>query len=186
MEPFILHGVLNKNIINHFLSYIDNLDWDDYVERQKKSFTHRQTKTIPIIFDKSFNFQHFNPHYTENYNLFQEQISVIEKIIDESVGEKGKIFRAILVLLPSKKLIPPHIDIVGKSLEIGKRCHVAIQTNEDCLFTVGDETKHLSVGEIWEIDNCGQEHSVSNLGETDRIHLIIDWVSESFLLSHKI
>lgn len=183
--PFILHGTLDSEVVDSIRSKIKDSDWDVFVERQKKSFTHRLTKTIPIIFDKTFNFQHLNAHYTENYDLFKSEISTIDDEIKKNVGVEGYIMRAILVLLPKNSKIPPHVDIVGKSLEIGRRCHIAIQTNENCFFTVGNETKNLKCGEIWEIDNCGREHSVSNLGDTDRIHLIVDWVSNDDLENFK-
>jgi hypothetical protein len=44
---------------------------------------------------------------------------------------------------------------------------------------VGEDKRNLKLGEIWEINNDKKEHSVDNLGETDRIHLIVDWVEES-------
>jgi hypothetical protein len=33
----------------------------------------------------------------------------------------------------------------------------------------------MKEGEIWEINNDDKYHSVENRGETDRIHLLIDW-----------
>ena len=63
------------------------------------------------------------------------------------------------------------------------RGHVAIQTNENCFFTVGDEKKNLRLGELWEINNDKKKHSVDNFGNNDRIHLIVDWVQSSLLKS---
>jgi hypothetical protein len=51
-ETFINHGKIE---VDNFLKIIDenNLDWDEYSDRQNKYNTeHVHTKTIPIIFDK--------------------------------------------------------------------------------------------------------------------------------------
>ena len=43
------------------------------------------------------------------------------------------------------------------------------------MFTIEDEIKNLKIGEIWEINNSEKLHGVSNEGDEDRIHLIVDW-----------
>ena len=43
---------------------------------------------------------------------------------------------------------------------------------------VGDEIIQMKQGEIWEIDNANKVHSVNNDGNTDRIHLLIDYQIE--------
>jgi hypothetical protein len=75
---------------------------------------------------------------------------------------------------------------VGFSLVICRRIHIPIQTNEDCFFTVGDDKRNLRLGELWEINNDKQKHSVDNFGNTDRIHLIVDWIEESLFETYDI
>jgi hypothetical protein len=111
--------------------------------------------------------------------LFEDEILKIEEKIKSSTGENGKIMRALLVNLTAGKSIVPHVDTVGFTLVLCRRIHIPIQTNENCFFTVGGDKRNLKLGEIWEINNDKKEHSVDNLGETDRIHLIVDWVEES-------
>ena len=53
-----------------------------------------------------------------------------------------------------------------------------ISPNKDCFFTVGEVTKNLKEGYVWEINNNGRRHGVANEGETDRIHLIVDWLKK--------
>jgi hypothetical protein len=177
-ETFINHGKIDvENILK--IIEVNNLDWDEFTDRQKKYNTvHRHTKTIPIIFDKSFNFDSFKIIPTNHYSLFQEEISKIETIIKFNTKENGKIMRALLVNLPSGKLIPFHIDS-GFTLASCRRIHIPIQTNKNCFFTVGNDKRNLKLGELWEINNDKIQHSVENLGETDRIHLIVDWVEQS-------
>ena len=178
-DTFILHGKIDVQPIIKIIEE-NNLDWDEYTDRQNRFNTeHIHTKTIPIIFDKSFNFNHLNIIPTEHYPLFKDEILKIENVIRENTKEEGKIMRALLVKLTAEKSIRPHVDIVGFSLVVCRRIHIPIQTNDDCFFTVGDDKRNLKLGEVWEINNDKQKHSVDNLGKTDRIHLIVDWVEES-------
>jgi hypothetical protein len=177
-DTFHLHGKIDIEPILKIISD-NNMDWDEYTDRQKKYLAHTHTKTIPIIFDKSFNFNHLKIIPTEHYQLFEEEILKIEEKIKSSTGENGKIMRALLVNLTAGKSIVPHVDTVGFTLVLCRRIHIPLQTNEKCFFTVGGDKRNLKLGEIWEINNDKKEHSVDNLGETDRIHLIVDWVEES-------
>jgi hypothetical protein len=186
IETFIKHGDYNtKNILK--IIEENNLDWDEFPDRQRRyGSEHVHTKTIPIIFDKSFNFNHLKIIPTSHYPLFEEEISKIEDIIKNNTGENGKIMRALLVKLTAGKSIRPHIDTVGFSLVICRRIHIPIQTNDNCFFTVGNDRRNLKLGELWEINNDKQNHSVDNFGDEDRIHLIVDWIEESLLKKHDI
>lgn len=178
-DTFLLHGKINISPILEIIE-INNLNWDEFTERQKRfDSEHVHTKTIPIIFDKSFNFNHLKIIPTNLYPLFENELSKIENDIKLSTGENGKIMRALLVKLTAGESIRPHVDSVGFSLVICRRIHIPIQTNDNCFFTVGDDRRNLKLGELWEINNDKKRHSVENLGETDRVHLIVDWVEQS-------
>lgn len=178
-DTFLLHGKINVNSIIKIIQH-NNLNWDAYTDRQERfKIAHGNTKTIPIIFDKSFNFDHLKIIPTEHYPLFKDELSKIENVIRESTKENGKIMRALLVKLTAGTSIPPHVDTVGFSLVLCRRIHIPIQTNDECIFTVSNEKRNLKVGEVWEINNDKQTHSVDNFGKTDRVHLMVDWVEES-------
>lgn len=178
-DTFLFHGKIDVDPIIKIITD-NNLGWDEYTERQNKRGTeHLYTKTIPIIFDKSFNFNHLKIIPTENYPLFIDEISKIEEQIKSNTGESGKIMRALLVKLTAGKSIRPHVDTVGFSLVVCRRIHIPIQTNDLCYFTVGDDKRNLKLGELWEINNDKKMHSVENKGDIDRIHLIVDWVENS-------
>ena len=185
-DTFIFHGNIDVGPIKKIIED-NNLSWDEYTDRQNRYGTeHVHTKTIPIIFDKSFNFNHLKLVPTENYPLFKDEISKIENVIRENSGENGMIMRAILVKLTANKSIRPHKDVVGYSLVLCRRIHIPIETNDECFFTVENDRRNLKVGELWEINNDKKEHSVDNLGNTDRIHLIVDWIEESLLKRYDI
>jgi len=143
------------------------LDWDNYTYRQKTYRVHSQTKTIPLIWDEKLQGEII---YHSEYPYFKEFLQSLP------LG-KGYLQSAILINLPAGKSIPLHID-AAPFFKKFKRIHIPLITNKDCLFTVGEETRHLKQGEIWEIDNDNQHHSVVNGGTTDRIHLLIDFYQE--------
>ena len=82
-----------------------------------------------------------------------------------------------MVNLKSQKSIPDHIDN-SPSLDICKRIHIPIITNNKVFFNVGGERINLKKGEMWEINNTKKTHAVENNSRFDRVHLIIDWVTE--------
>jgi quercetin dioxygenase-like cupin family protein len=176
-RAFKNYGKINIEPFKKILSEYE-FDWSEFDFRQNRGHTHKETKCIPILFDESFSIE--KKTATKHYELFKEQILKIENHLREIIEEDGQIFRAILVNLPKGKSIPPHIDS-GESLVVPRRIHIAIQTNQNCFFTVGDLVKNLKEGEIWEIDNAGKMHSVSNEGDHDRIHLIVDFLNNEYL-----
>ena len=148
--------------------------WDDYIFRQKTYNVHKHTKTIPLIFDEDF--KHKNPSYHFDYNKYENDIKKFKKIFIKKLS-KGYIIRAILVNLLAEKKIPEHID-KGFSLNVCKRIHIPIITNNKVFFNVGGEKINLKKGEMWEINNSKKIHSVENNSKYDRVHLIIDWITE--------
>jgi hypothetical protein len=102
----------------------------------------------------------------ELYNIVLPIIGELERQHD---GTHGRVF---LAKLPAKKAITPHADW-QEYLLVSRRNHIPVITNANVHFTVGDETKVMAAGEVWEINNS-KVHSVVNDGEDDRVHLIID------------
>lgn len=184
MRNFKNYGKID---ISGFLEVFNSqkLDWDEFDFRQKKFHVHKETKCVPLIFSEeqygAFSSSENDVEkmtegsQTKNYPFFKKELDKIETHLKKIIDEDGYVFRAILVNLPAGNKVHPHID-KGKSFRVPRRIHLPIQTNPNCFFTVGDVTKNLKLGELWEINNNGIMHSVSNEGETDRVHLILDWV----------
>ena len=162
---------IDVSMFKHKLHEIEN-DWDEFNWRQETFEVHQQTKTVPLIFDKDFRIN--NPTYHINYNVFESQMEDLKDVYKEKIGP-GYIIRAILVMLPAKSAIAPHID-KGTSLTLCVRTHIPLVTHKDVLFNIDNEEKHLKEGEIWEINNAHKYHSVINKSNKDRIHLIVDWI----------
>lgn len=88
----------------------------------------------------------------------------------------GKVGRATLVKLPPNKMVFPHYDeFVYPNLV--HRIHIPIITNDSVFFNVDDVTKNLKIGQAWEVNNA-KLHGCYNLGNTDRVHLMIDIIPE--------
>lgn len=78
-----------------------------------------------------------------------------------------------LMRLNAGAVIKPHRDN-ALSYEDGEfRLHIPIVTSPDVHFILGGERVIMNEGSCWYI-NANEEHSVSNNGTTDRIHLVID------------
>jgi hypothetical protein len=158
--------------IEELISLTDSLDpaeWGKFTYRQKTIVGHKQTLTIPLVFDyakKSRNITH------KNYEIFKDHLALISDIILAS-NYPGEIKRANIVCLLPNSEISPHMD-KGDFLQKTRRIHLPIHTNSDCHFVVGGIKQRFGVGEMWEINNTGQVHSVHNLGDYRRIHLVVD------------
>jgi hypothetical protein len=165
-----------KNIeINSFIKKIESLkeqDWYEWTFRQESFDVHKNTLTIPLIFDDDYRMK--NPTYHKHYFTFKDEMNYIEKIFKTHYGE-GQILKSLLVNLKSNSSVLRHIDL-DKSLVLAHRTHLPIITNKDVFFEINNEYKNLKSGELWEIDNSNKFHSVVNKSMFDRIHLIVDYL----------
>jgi hypothetical protein len=81
--------------------------------------------------------------------------------------------------------IHPHRDMIGNVQWGGLRFHIPIQTNPNLIFKVSNKRVIMNVAELWALDTS-YLHSVSNNGDTERIHLVLDvkvndWIKNSLL-----
>lgn len=78
--------------------------------------------------------------------------------------------RMLSVVMPGHR-IPPHTD--GQRPEWLYRVHIPLTTNEKSEFVVGGLRFEMEVGGVYLV-NTEAVHSVTNLGETPRIHFMFD------------
>lgn len=172
---FKFYGHIDITNINQVILNND-LNWDEYTYRQTERYGQADTKTIPLIWSEDF----VNKLDWPLYNTFKDSLNEIENNLNKLIG-KGKIEYALLINLPKNKKILPHTDSGHDHFFKTKRIHIPIKTNDKCDFTVGDEIVQMKLGEVWEIDNANKTHSVNNNGDTDRIHLLIDYMLKNLL-----
>lgn len=161
-----------------------NDDWDAAQFRQRRYEVHRDTQTIPLVFDEDF--RHSHPTRLPALQDFEQPLRPVLGLIAEYFEDSengqaltrqfgfGYFVRATLVKLRAGGTIDPHTDM-NFSLAHSHRVHVPIDSNDEVEFTVGSETQVLKPGEVVEINNR-RRHFVANNGATDRVHLILDFV----------
>lgn len=96
----------------------------------------------------------------------------IKGILDSWKCDKESI--RLLALTPGS-IIKPHKDLGCAYKDGSFRIHIPVMTNPGVLFTINDDQLNLKEGECWYMD-FSQTHSIVNLGETNRVHLIIDGI----------
>ena len=137
----------------------------------------RETNIIPGVYDM---FEEIpgvcNNDMMDRYEPFVDEIV---EVLKKRYNYKSVFIKSFcLIRLAAGNKIYPHRD--DEAIELNayydfcKRIHVPVITNKDVVFTIGGESKHLEYGDIIEIDNL-KEHSVVNNGNTDRVHLLIDF-----------
>ena len=172
--PGFNYRIVNEfdvSTIAHEISILDSAIWDLDQSRQNSSSTHQLTKSI-FISSLPLTWQ------GENYNLKKHLVSeklnqLTYKIADELANVfDGKLGRSLYVTLPAKQKIPIHCDSGYYLLNV-HRLHIPIVTNDSVEFFLNGDVVNMKTGSCYEINNA-REHAVSNNGDTDRIHLIMD------------
>ncbi len=158
--------------------------WVAERSRQSRYEVHKDTQTIPLVYDADF--RHTNPTLHPAMQMFGDELkrllAPIAKHYDNTESGKslsaihghGFCIRATLVRLNPGGTIDAHQD-KNYSLAHSHRIHIPLITNPQVMFQVGAQKKHLSEGEVVEINNR-REHMVENPSHFERVHLIIDWV----------
>ena len=156
-------------------------DWHKYDYRQKNYMVHMNTKTIPLIWNEmdkynQRNLEKDNRKFWPEADNYKTELDSISQIFTEKYGE-GFITSALLINLPSRSIIAPHVDNQDAYFDLVKRTHLAIVSDDEVRFIVGGEDKNIKEGEIFEINNNQKLHEVKNNSEIDRIHLLTDWLT---------
>ena len=82
--------------------------------------------------------------------------------------------RVLISKLVPGAVVERHTDDVGYAAERDRmRLHLVLQGEGGNLYHCGDETVDMKSGELWWFD-ARAPHACLNVGETDRIHLLID------------
>lgn len=175
---FIFHGNFNINpIVEHLKKY--NSEWFLNTTRQDAFGVHKYTNSI-FIYDHDANWKKNTKYSIEKATNDEDMLNLISPII-KVLEEKhnGKVGKVLFIRLSSSKNIDKHVD-VGDYLESIRRHHVPIITNDNVSFVVGNETKTMRIGEIWEVNN-NKMHEVLNAGDDERVHLLIDIIPNNYI-----
>lgn len=169
---FIHYGSIDVSLFIELLENISNDDWNKYTYRQDLFPMHSKTKTIPILYDTDYEVGISKK--SSFYKAFESSIEYTAKKISELTNCNCSIIRFIITNLPANTIVEKHKD-KANSFKLYNRVHIPLITNDKVLFTVGEETINMPVGELYEINNNNQLHGVVNNGNEDRLHIILDW-----------
>ena len=177
-------GMADVRPIARKVAKFSDEDWRAADFRQRRYEVHRDTCTIPLVFDEDFRHTHPTrlPALAEFEAELRPVLAGVAETYERSPGAErlvaqfgyGYFVRATLVRLEPGGSIPEHTDN-NFSLVHSHRVHVPIVTNDEVRFRVGSEVRTLGVGEVTEINNR-RMHEVTNGGTDARVHLILDFV----------
>jgi hypothetical protein len=167
---------MNPGAIKIYENFIDNFILNQTCEDLKKY------EWTPVWADKRYAGEHWmicplieNFHKTANFNKF-DVCELVEKKMKCQI--KNLMFYS---MLPGGD-IPPHRDMVGNVGLGGLRLHIPIITNSKVNFIVAGRRVIMNTGELWALDTS-YKHSVSNFGDQQRIHLVMDVIVNNWILN---
>ena len=181
---FSFLGNIEIDELKNLVLSLSDEQWEDFSTRQNIYEVHQNTRTIGLVYD--LDFRHSHPTRLPALAMFEEALRpVLMKTAahyeESEIGKQllqdnklGYFIRASLVRLTAGCDITAHRDM-NYSLTHSHRVHLAIISNDEVWFTVGNESINMRAGELYEVNNR-RVHSVDNKGEEDRVHLILDFV----------
>ncbi len=171
-------GALTKAVLS-----LPETSWQADRQQLKELAFYRETNSI---FLRSVDAQTFNNVLRERSlqeaditiptgrESLQALVDPILEVLLEKLGRGGVVTRIQFARMRPGTRIMPHID-QSMMLVAAHRVHVPLTTNPGVNFDIGDNQASFSPGEMYEFNNRVM-HSVHNGGNTDRIHLIIDYL----------
>jgi hypothetical protein len=157
-DNFIPMELIDKTILE-----LSNYNWSPVWADKRYAGDHWMTCPLIEEFAKTPNFATF------------ELAAIIESKMNCKI--KNLMFYA---MLPGGD-IPPHRDMVGNVGLGGLRLHIPIVTNLGVNFVVAGKKVVMNPSELWALDTSYM-HSVSNNGNENRIHLVMDVIVNDWVL----
>jgi hypothetical protein len=157
--------VVNEDWVRHFNSAVYEGDWS-VVPLRSIGGQARQIYPDPTA-------RNFEPtEILARCPYFQEVVATFQ----------CPVLAARLLRLKAGSRIREHTDYKLAYEDGELRVHVPVHTNDRVEFYVAGQRVILREGECWYV-NTSLPHRVENLGETDRIHLVIDCEVNDWLRS---
>jgi len=177
---------IKKILLNNINKFCEANNIENNIQDIKRVNTnnspHTHVKHLTFFFDsKEFNRTIIKPYNQDILPLLLNDLNNITNIVHKYYNNNNLIIgRCLATNLKSNSIISKHRDGGNIVLLNGHRLHIPIITNKLVSFSVGNETKILQEGTIYEINNLRQ-HSVENNSNEDRLHLIIDYIEPDIL-----
>jgi hypothetical protein len=170
---------ISKNIINEFLSLIEENDW--FVTRYRETVgSMSKTNSIPLMHTKlcasGFNTREAIDDIKPEA-LYDKYKDVLNLVLEELKKHyKFNKYAAFLARLNPRSAIDSHVD-KGVFLTTCHRVHVPLQTNQSVAYAIDGKEYYWEAGNIYEFDNT-KMHGVFNRSDEYRIHLVLNLYPE--------
>lgn len=172
---------LDVGPINKLLAAKPEL-WDEITARQKSSNSaHKDTECIfvrgPLKMSHYYVMFDLGAYdYPVMDYLERALVPLLKPVLDWlEVEEMG---RVLIVKLKPGGHVNAHDD-QGAYADHYARFHLVLQSNKDSSQTCGEQNQVFNVGDVWWFDHK-QVHTADNAGDTDRVHIIFDAVTNLF------
>lgn len=131
------------------------------------------TRHIPFRFVVEFD----DWRFSEDMRLWADWKGLLEPVLTQATRDygyrRGAFPRVMLARMAPGGVIHPHRD-GNPAAKWPHKIHVPLLTNPDVTFEVDGVGYKFEEGEAVEVNNMAV-HAVTNLGQTDRIHLIFEY-----------
>ena len=175
--PFWSVGDVNITNLAKIISSIDEDKWKEWSLRQTKFDVHKNTNSIPFIWNqwdvesRLFNLDYMN----QNSQLWEVLKPFLSRLVNKY---DGVIVNCLFARLKAGTDIKPHKDI-SLNLLLVHRIHLVIITSPSVQFFIDNTPYEFPAGRIFELSN-DRFHSVRNNSDRDRVHLIVDILPNYF------
>lgn len=154
--------------------------WNEHSQRIKRENSpHREASDIWVRYNDINNYDESNPqafgrvHYPVWYHAI-ERLPHIRPLAHALMTRLMAVhLGGILItrIQPNSKIFP-HIDQGWHPDFYNCKVHIPLQTNDECISYVENESVCMQAGDVWRMENT-VPHEVVNKGKTERITLII-------------
>lgn len=167
---------MNKPNYIRYLGMVESKKYLQFIEENQITFDVNNDYGRERYFNACKTFFLVENSKINNLKLLESFFEIsndLNQILNSKFGD-GSIYNIQFSLLPPKYEIKKHYDD-GLYFTLSNRVHLPLITNEDVIFSVGDQKFNLKVDRLVEINNK-KIHSVSNKSNHSRIHLILDYL----------
>lgn len=162
--PYRRLGYVDVAALRDAVLALPEIVWHSYITKSADHYLNAEVQSIVV----RHGIVSTNPMYvnTGAYDLLER---VLEPVLAQLPGAD----RVRLARMKPGTMIPEHID-ASAYFDLMHRVHVPLLTNPGTVFKFDTDYLWMRHGEVYEIDNK-RMHGVVNFGDTDRIHMVVDY-----------
>jgi hypothetical protein len=166
-------GAVDIAVVKDLVARMSESVWDQQDAHKENKFEcFHHTRHIIFRFIKGMR-DHRRFYSNPIWSVWQDHLlPVMDRAIAPYGFREPTYPKVMLARLAAGEAIDRHVDGGGSNLFTHK-IHVPIQSSEQALMLINDQSFHLMEGYAYEVNNLAP-HGVENHGSVDRIHLIFE------------